>query len=125
MVTPKSVELICFLDDIQNIIKEYTVGDTIYNYRFDPEYECDLDDLYFSLQHRCEKLNNELNKGFISFSYRKSSSSDTISYSIIQLSDCAVIFEIIIPAENKVIDLSDMSIKTLEEMGYDEEEENE
>ena len=123
-ITTELVSLACFLDNIERLIKEFTLDGVIYNYIFNPEYECDFDYLDIALEHECEKANKDIEKAFISFAYREDSTSNKITLSISQVCDTFVKFEILILAEKQVIDLSDMTVKPLSYWGIEEEEED-
>lgn len=123
MIKQETVSLICFLDNIEQLIKEFTLDGVIYNYIFDPDCECDFDYLDIALVHECEKANDHIKEGFVSFAYREDSTSNKITISISQTLNTFVKFEILIMAEKQVIDLSDMTIKPLSYWGVEEEEE--
>lgn len=119
MLTSELVSLTCFLDEVEQLIKEFTLDGVIYNYIFDPEYECDLDNLDIALEHACEKANKDIKEAFISFTYREDSTSNKITISVSQVLNTFVKFEILIMAEKQVIDLSDMTVRPLSYWGIE------
>lgn len=123
MLTSELVSLTYFLDEVEQLIKRFTLDGVVYNYIFDPEHECDLDALDIALEHACEKANKDIKEAFISFAYREGSTSNKITISVLQLLNAFVKFEILILAEKQVIDLSDMTAKPLSYWGIEEEEE--
>lgn len=48
--------------NIQTIIPYYCYNDKIYNYIFNPDYECDLDDLNYSIDACLCKYNKKVNE---------------------------------------------------------------